>query len=202
MSVEEFIAGIKGTLSPYRLLCVDEAFDKIDIGNKGSIDQDHFFLAFNGKNHPDVKVGRKNEDDALKDFIDYFGLFCAYKGYKAGCDVTREDFVEFYSFESLGIESDHTFHLCLSNIWRSPDPANYTWAQSKFEGGKGNNLAASALEQSSRIEKSVQNQIATPKRSEADFDFQIAKPKEMENESIHSHSEFHNLPSKFNFFSN
>jgi len=58
-----------------------QAFRIMDKDHSGKIDINDIRQAYNAKEHPDVKAGRKTEDDILFEFLDTFeDHFCDMKG--------------------------------------------------------------------------------------------------------------------------
>lgn len=69
---DEFIYGIVGEMNDFRKSLVQKAFAKFDKTGDGKVDIDDVRLAFNAKLHPDVRAGRKTEDEILASFLDNF----------------------------------------------------------------------------------------------------------------------------------
>jgi Ca2+-binding EF-hand superfamily protein len=63
---------IRGPLSEGRKKWVNLAFKKLDKTGDGVINLDDLRGVYNAKNHPDVKAGKKTEDDILGEFLDTF----------------------------------------------------------------------------------------------------------------------------------
>jgi Ca2+-binding EF-hand superfamily protein len=53
---------------------VRKAFDRLDKDKSGIINVDDIKGVYNGKNHPDVKAGKKSEDEVLSEFLDTFEM--------------------------------------------------------------------------------------------------------------------------------
>ena len=69
---DEFIYGIVGEMNDFRKNFVKRAFIKLDKNGSGKIDIDDIRLSFNAKFHPDVKSGKKTEDEILGSFLNNF----------------------------------------------------------------------------------------------------------------------------------
>ena len=68
--------------------------------------------------HPDVRMGKKSAEDANTDFYDSFNSFHSlYIGKKSEAFVTKEEFLEYYKYESAIITSDATFDKMLNDVW-------------------------------------------------------------------------------------
>jgi len=48
------------------------AFKKLDQNHNGNIELDDIKGTFNAEKHPDVKMGKKTQDEVLYDFLDTF----------------------------------------------------------------------------------------------------------------------------------
>lgn len=86
---------------------------------------------YNAKMHPDVKAGKKTEDDVLGDFLETFEMHHNVAN-SAGSDrsVTREEFEEYYNNVSMSIDDDRYFALMMNNTWKldGAPPAKKAWA--------------------------------------------------------------------------
>lgn len=51
---------------------VDQAFSKIDKDGNGWLDIEDIKGVYNARNHPDVKQGKKTEEEVLLEFIETF----------------------------------------------------------------------------------------------------------------------------------
>lgn len=59
-------------MNPKRTALVVKAFKKLDKDGSGVIDINDIKGVYNAKQHPDVKAGKKTEDDVLGDFLETF----------------------------------------------------------------------------------------------------------------------------------
>ena len=96
-----------GEMSPVRKGFVKRAFDKLDRYGNGIIELDDIKGVYNGKQHPDVKSGKKTEDEVLAEFLDTFELHHSIKnpGDKDR-KITMKEFVEYYNNISASIDND------------------------------------------------------------------------------------------------
>ena len=69
---DEFIKGIVGDMNDFRKAFVKKAFNKLDKNGNGAIEPDDIKGVYNARNHPDVKAGKKTEDEVLAEFLDTF----------------------------------------------------------------------------------------------------------------------------------
>ena len=109
-------------MSEYRRNWVIRAFKKLDKNSIGVVDANEMKALYEAKNHPDVKSGKKSEDDALMGFIDTFETFHNFLlGKEADPKVTAEEFEEYYTNISSAIDNDEYFVLTLRAVWKLDD---------------------------------------------------------------------------------
>ncbi len=61
-------------MNHFRKTLVRKAFDKLDKNANGIIEIDDIKGVYNAKFHPEVKSGKKTEEEVLFEFIDTFEL--------------------------------------------------------------------------------------------------------------------------------
>jgi len=59
-------------MNEFRMNLVEQAFTIIDKDGSGEIDINDIKDVYNGKMHPDVKAGKKTEDEVLMEFLETF----------------------------------------------------------------------------------------------------------------------------------
>jgi hypothetical protein len=116
-------------LNDFRKGYVKRAFKKLDKDANGSLELDDIKGVYNAKNHPDVKAGKRTEDDVLLEFLETFEthhnvLLGKEKDYK----VTPDEFEEYYANISMSIDGDEYFALMMKNAWKL-DEADRTYAK-------------------------------------------------------------------------
>jgi Ca2+-binding EF-hand superfamily protein len=130
---DEFIFTIRGQLNAFRLALVNQAFDKIDKDHSGTLTIDDLKGVYNAKKAPDVISGKKTEDQVLNEFLHTFTL--VYHYHEIDHDkVTRNEFVEYYSFVSASVDNDQYFELMMNNAWRLNESANKKWEEKGWSG--------------------------------------------------------------------
>lgn len=65
---------VVGEMNNYRKALVKRAFEKLDRNGNGVVELDDIKGFYNAKMHPDVRSGKKTEDDVLTEFLDTFQL--------------------------------------------------------------------------------------------------------------------------------
>jgi len=59
-------------MNSFRLVLVNQAFNILDKNGSGTIDYDDIKDVYNAKKHPEVKAGRKTEEEVLLEFLETF----------------------------------------------------------------------------------------------------------------------------------
>jgi hypothetical protein len=69
--------------------------------------------------HPEVRAGKKTEDEVLTEFLDTFQLHHALKNPQGERDtqITIKEFTEYYNNVSASIDNDQYFELMMINAW-------------------------------------------------------------------------------------
>ena len=72
ISYDEFLRTLRGEMNSFRRKLVDQAFGKIDRDGNGWLDIEDIKGVYNARNHPDVKQGKKTEEEVLLEFLETF----------------------------------------------------------------------------------------------------------------------------------
>ena len=106
-------------MNKFRQNIVRAAFKKIDRDGSGVLDLNDIKGVYNASKHPDVKSGKKTEDEILGEFLETFEQHHALNG-KGTKDrsVTIEEFIEYYNNVSASIDNDQYFELMMINAWK------------------------------------------------------------------------------------
>ena len=120
----EFIGGILGDLSKFRKDILKQVFDKIDKDETGTITVGQLREAYNPKEHPLVRQGKRSEDEILGDFIDsleyHFSLLNEKNDENVDVNdikIDFDDFCDFYKTISVSIEDDKYFEIMVMSEW-------------------------------------------------------------------------------------
>lgn len=92
----------------------------MDSDKSGVLDINDIRQTYNAKQHPDVKSGKKTEDEILNEFLDTFeDHFCDMKGHADSRDgkITIPEWLEYYNNVSMSIDNDEYFALMMNNTW-------------------------------------------------------------------------------------
>ena len=77
---------------------------------------------YNAKLHPDVKAGRKTEQDVLQEFLDTFELhFSLLNKTARDGKIELKEFMEYYRNVGATIDNDQFFELMITNAWNLND---------------------------------------------------------------------------------
>lgn len=86
---------------------VKKAFKKIDRDDSGIIDIRDIQGQYNAKLHPDVKAGKKTEQEVLSEFLDTFEVHYSLKNPQSkDRKVTLSEFMEYYTNVGASIDND------------------------------------------------------------------------------------------------
>lgn len=59
-------------MNPFRSNLIGQVFAKLDRDGSGEVTLDDLHGVYNAKNHPDVKNGKRTEDEVIMDYLDTF----------------------------------------------------------------------------------------------------------------------------------
>lgn len=114
-STEEILRLLKGSLSEKRKIAIVNQFALIDKERKGFCPIALLKKIFNSNEHPDVKAGRKSQNEIYSEFIYTMDIFTAIK--ERGDQISFEDFIEYYHGISASIDNDDYFDLMINGVW-------------------------------------------------------------------------------------
>ena len=120
ISFDEFLRAIRGEMNDFRKGYALKAFAIMDKDKSGTLDINDIRQVYNAKDHPDVKSGKKTEDEILMEFLETFeDHFCNIQGHADSRDgsITKEEWLEYYNNISMSIDSDDYFALMMNNTW-------------------------------------------------------------------------------------
>ena len=115
---DEFLRGVRGAMNEFRQNLCRQAFRIMDKDGSGILDIDDIRQRYNAKMHPDVKSGKKTEDEILYEFIDTFEQHHSDNKEDArDGKVTPAEWIEYYNNVSMSIDRDDYFELMMNNTW-------------------------------------------------------------------------------------
>lgn len=105
-------------MNSFRKALAMRAFAIMDVDGSGIIDIDDIRQRYNAKMHPDVKSGKRTEDEILFEFIDTFEKHHSdnVEDQRDG-RVSKAEWTEYYNNVSMSIDRDDYFELMMTNAW-------------------------------------------------------------------------------------
>ena len=110
---EELIRAIRPPMNRNRLNTIMKAFEKINKTNDGVITIGDMKNSYDVRSLPEYQNGDKSEDEVIHSFLKKFE--------EGGCingQITRDEFVDYYSGVSASIDDDTYFELMLRQAWK------------------------------------------------------------------------------------
>lgn len=120
VSYDEFLRMIRGEMNQFRKSIAKKAFVIMDKDGSGELDINDIRQCFNARDHPDVKSGKKKEDEILSEFLDTFeDHFADCKGQEDARDgnITLQEWTEYYNNVSMSIDDDQYFEVMMNSAW-------------------------------------------------------------------------------------
>ena len=119
ISYDEFLRGVIGEMNDFRMNLAKRAFKIMDKDNSGVIDINDLRGRYNAKFHPEVKAGKKTEDEVLAEFLDTFEYHFNLLNNNKSKDrsITMEEWIEYYNNISMSVDEDPYFELMMNNAW-------------------------------------------------------------------------------------
>lgn len=106
-------------MNDFRRSLVFQAFNKLDLDGSGEVDKNEITRLYNASLHPDVKQGKKSEEEELSDFLDTFEIhYSILHPGEYNKRVNFAEFCEYYNNISVNIDSDEYFELMIKNAWK------------------------------------------------------------------------------------
>lgn len=111
---DEFLVSLRPKMSQARRDIIAKAFRKLDKTGDGVITIEDLRGVYNVKRHPKYLSGEKTEDQLFRTFLDNF------EPDKSAADgqITKEEFVNYYSGVSASIDGDAYFLLMMQNAYK------------------------------------------------------------------------------------
>jgi len=125
VTYDEFLHALRGNLSPARLKVTEQAWGKLlkfDKDGNGELSMDELREVYSAKGHPDVKSGKKTEEEVLLEFIETFEV-----GGEVDGTITKDEFIHYYKHISASIDDDAYYVLMMNSAWKMAEYANPDW---------------------------------------------------------------------------
>jgi len=105
-------------MNSFRKALAARAFKIMDKDQSGVIDINDIKGVYNAKFHPDVKSGKKSEEEVLGEFLETFETHhSTMNNNPKNRSVTKEEWEEYYNNISASIDSDEYFELMMNSAW-------------------------------------------------------------------------------------
>jgi len=131
----EFVRVIVGPMNQFRTNLAIKAFKILDKTGDGIVDIEDIKGSYNASMHPDVKSGKRTENEILMEFLETFEQhYNNINGGQSDGKVTPQEWLEYYTQVSSNIDSDAYFELMMSNTWNiesTNNPASMPYAGSR-----------------------------------------------------------------------
>jgi Ca2+-binding EF-hand superfamily protein len=115
---DEFLRGVRGEMNQTRAAICKKAFTIMDKDKSGVLNIDDIKQTYNAKMHPDVKSGKKTEDDILGEFLDTFEMHYSFAHAESkDRSITMDEWLEYYNNVSMSIDNEEYFALMMNNAW-------------------------------------------------------------------------------------
>ncbi len=140
---EEFLRTVRGNMNGFRAALVEQAFNLMDKDRSGFLDINDIKGVYNVRMHPEVKQGKKTEEEVLLEFLETFEQHHnLVAGEKADNVISKEEWFEYYENISMSIDDDAYFEVMMNNCWRMNKNTTYNnekkgWSN-KEENSNGN----------------------------------------------------------------
>jgi Ca2+-binding EF-hand superfamily protein len=165
---EDFLRTIRGSMNNFRRKFVEQAFNIMDKDKSGSIDINDIKGVYNAKFHPEVRQGKKSEEEVLLEFLETFEHHHnLHAGEAADHIVSKEEWYEYYENVSMSVDDDAYFELMMTNCWRLANATTNNnekrgWAL-KEENPNKNQTVQESYKQKFGEQRKVNNEPEQPK---------------------------------------
>jgi Ca2+-binding EF-hand superfamily protein len=117
INYEIFLRDLIGNLNDKRLRIINLVFHRLLFDkNESYIKQEDIKKYFNAKGHPDYINNKKNYQEILAEFLDYYQYHFYLLNPNNNGIVTFENFVDFYQFISFDYENDDDFENMMIGV--------------------------------------------------------------------------------------
>jgi len=133
---DEFLRMVRGEMNDFRKKLVQKAFNKLDKDGNGVLEVSDIKDVYSAKNHPDVKSGKKTEEEILGEFLETFEMHMNLGGGTRDRTITPEEFEEYYNNVSASVDDDRYFEHMMNAAWKlqGAEPKKAAWKED-YAGG-------------------------------------------------------------------
>jgi Ca2+-binding EF-hand superfamily protein len=112
ISFDEFLRALRPPMSKTRLDLIAAAFAKMDRTQEGVITLADIKMTYDARHHPKYVSGEWTEDQVFRHFLEVF------QAGDEGDQVTKDDFINYYSGVSASIDDDQYFVEMMQRAWK------------------------------------------------------------------------------------
>ena len=131
VNFDEFLRRVVGEMNDFRRNLVYQAFCKLDRDGSGNVTKADITGTYDASQHPEVREGKKTEEEVLTDFLDTFEIHSSllHPG-QYDHSVTFDEFTEYYNNISCNIDGDEYFEHMIKTAWKLDEPhqVKQAWA--------------------------------------------------------------------------
>tara|TARA_B110001452_G_scaffold136408_1_gene113365 strand:+ start:62 stop:1243 length:1182 start_codon:yes stop_codon:yes gene_type:complete len=120
INFDEFLMAVRGRLSPTRRKLVVKVFNALDAAGDGNgyLTIEDLHDAYSASDHPDVKAGKRTEQEVLTDLLEGFeGAGKGGNSKKGDGMVTLDEWIAYYEEVSSSIDTDDYFGVMITKCW-------------------------------------------------------------------------------------
>ncbi|KAM3137798.1 hypothetical protein pb186bvf_010041 [Paramecium bursaria] len=111
-----FMYVLRGEMNPFRIQLAEQVFEKFKQGEFVLIS--NLRNNFTVRNHPDLKSGKKQDDELVQDFFEPLLLLHNINGGFGHENISKDELIEFFSNFSAAIADDKYFEQILISLFR------------------------------------------------------------------------------------
>lgn len=115
-----------GQLNPLRKNLNNLIFSKIDYDKDNVVTFSEIKSCFYPAGHPEIKSGKKTEEDIYLNFIDSLEMHHFLRLGSKDERITRDEFLEFLEIYSASIENDSLYEATVNGLFKLIEEKNYS----------------------------------------------------------------------------
>ncbi|KAL4439152.1 hypothetical protein ABPG74_008927 [Tetrahymena malaccensis] len=119
LDLEDLFKALKGKIAEHRQQLIVHSFTGMDRTRCGEVPLELIKQTYDSRGHPNVKLGKVSDEEALQDFIDSFELHMqTFNPNNLNQGIVHfNEFFEFYHITSQCVEDDQYFEIMMRNCW-------------------------------------------------------------------------------------
>ncbi|KAL4489389.1 hypothetical protein ABPG72_002685 [Tetrahymena utriculariae] len=119
LDLEDLFKALKGKIAEHRQQLIVHSFTGMDRTRCGEVPLELIKQTYDSRGHPNVKLGKTSDEEALQDFIDSFELHMqTFNPNNLNQGIVHfNEFFEFYHITSQCVEDDQYFEIMMRNCW-------------------------------------------------------------------------------------